>query len=337
MSSNNFWTTSRRRRFEGATTSAADLWSRCQAAARMGMRGQNWSTEDRMDAAADALERALGASYTPPAWSGTAADVLAWVALAEGLAATGRVPNECAAFGRLTGYVANYRRGLERTRERDSQAAMDRAAELEFTAWTAADVSPVKGTPVQARRTAIELLAAIGQLDRVVHWGPVWTAAYAAARTASGTDMDADALALELDLKPATYRQHLKRAADRLSGYGARERSDGTWDLTAWADALSLPTGGRALKPSRSRTEAANMGDRADGWRDYLKPADHAPVEVRRMGGAKRVRMGRSAWAIALERGTPQERRTAARLAAAAAIRRERAGLETAADTAALK
>lgn len=305
-----------------AAMSPADFRSRCAAAAKLAMRGANYDAEDRADCAAKIAADVLGNGRQN--MRGTAADVLRFIdwglshpatvaaMLAEDVAA---IPAAAASFSRLYGMAANYRRGLDRQRSRDAADAARRAETDGFLPHVPAEDPAYRGTPWGARRTAVEMLRALGMLGRVVESGPVWTAAYAAARAAAG--LDAPEIAAELDISYDTYRAHLSRAAKRFPS-------------SAWAgipehsDALSIPEGGRAVKAAYSRTHSADL--EAD-WR--TRPDNAAPVSVR--VGETRDALSlsiRPSWTLDLPHAT------AARLHCAADLKRARMAAKTAADSA---
>lgn len=325
---------------EARRIDVTDLQSRCAAAARMALRGQNWSAEDRADCAADLVCRVWSDVVESNRIGSRAGKVRSSVAYGDRVtysqkspqksldrvdtdARVATIPADLATFTRLYGLASNYRRGVERQRERDIADAMLNAERAsDFHAFTEAPASEVGGTPWQARRTALELLRTIGLLgeSESPHWGPVWTLAYASARAVESAEWDGngiarDAVAEELELTPDALRQHLSRAVARIPAAATHTRAQ-------WAEALYVPTGGVALKPSRSRTLSADMGTRQNGPRDYLKPEDHARVESRRDGRIIRRTDRLSDWGKALAKGTPAQRRTAARLQTATDIRR---------------
>lgn len=326
-----FSTYTAQRKTAEAMVTLAELQSRATAAARMSMRGNGFDAEDRADTAAELVWRVLDTNT--PKGHGRPADVLAWTDTAAHLHA-GRVPASWATFSRLFGMAANLRRSLERERERDTAEALRAAsAGLTFEAFTPAPALETGGTPTGARRSAVEMLRALGMMDtakrhgrtvEVAPTGPIWTLAYTAARSA-GT-LDAEALAEELELERATLRQHLSRAPKRIPAAQAE------LPLHLWTEALHMPDTATALKPSRSRTLSADMGTRENGPREHLPRAQHAPCTSRTDRRIIRKAPRGSDWGKALETGTTAEARTAKRLAAAAAIRVERVNARTAAE-----
>jgi hypothetical protein len=203
------------------------------------------------------------------------------------------------AWSYLLGLASNQRRHIERERERDHAEAL-RAAELEpdFSPWIGTPAADVAGHRSQARRVAVDMLRDLGLLVPaqrhgrtvlVAPTGPVWTLAYAAARAVEDPDargeLDRPTVARELELTADQCKKHLQRAADMIPATGAG------YARAAWAEALNLPDGGIALKPSRSRSHSADIGTRHSGPRDYLRPRDHAEVRTVR---ARRSRASRT-------------------------------------------
>lgn len=334
---------------------ASEVQSRCSAAARMVARGAEWSPEDRADIAAEVFckvwrkakesphSEAPGISSVPTMHLPSSVAHGPAVAYSKYSAqkskdtvtlSAGRVEAmraDLCAWSYLLGLAATERRSMERERERDFQESM-RAAEVapDFSPFIAAPSADVAGNPVQARRSAVEMLRALGMLEPIKRHGrtvlaaprgPVWTLAYAAARAVESTSadgerggLDRETVARELELSADACKKHLQRAAAQIPA-----GKSGHLSRSAWAEALYMPEGGIALKPSRSRTMSTDIGTRATGPRDYLKPKDQAPVNVRSSARIKRVP---TAW----ERG-PHARpawtrdlqpKTANRLAAAA-------------------
>lgn len=324
-------------KIEARRIDVSDLQSRCAAAARMALRGQNWSAEDRADCAADLVCRVWADVVESNRIGSRAGQVRSSVKSGDRVTYTKKspqkskdtvgtdarittIPAELATFTRLYGLASNYRRGVERQRDRDMADALLNAERAEsFVPYVEAPASETGGTPWGARRTALELLRTIGLLgeSEAPHWGPLWTLAYSAARAIESAEdgIGRAEIAEELELSAETLRQHLSRAVARIPAAGVHTRAQ-------WADALYVPLGGVALKPSRSRTLSADMGTRHNGPRDYVKPEDHAPVESRRDGRIIRRTDRLSDWGKALKTGTPAQRRTAARLETATAIRR---------------
>lgn len=122
--------------------------------------------------------------------------------------------------------------------------------------------------------------------------GPVWTLAYSVARmtaptpdeTAEGVTLDAwmsgklaDAIALELELTPATYRQHISRACKLL-------RTLPGSSLRSWVDALNITGYGWSAPDG-----AARMDERT-------RPDEVAPVVFHRGAVHKRKTVLGSDW-----------------------------------------
>lgn len=149
------------------------------------------------------------------------------------------------------------------------------------------------GTALGARRAAVDMLAALGL---PTEWGPHFTAAYTAARSADGAERTD--IAAELDMSDATYRKHLSRAAadhdypvsarrseDPAARSFRREMKDSSgrpvklavrWDRSAYAAALAVPDGGYAYGVHAAELETAER---------YRLKAD-APVTVRHIDPA---------------------------------------------------
>lgn len=330
--------------------SAGDLIGRCSAAARMALRGANWSAEDRADVAAVILCKAWETARATDGAIRSDETVAVRSSVNGGpkvlyskysaqkskdtRAVSARetyVRADVCAWTWLLQRAADERRSMEASRRRELETAAN--APVEFDPFIPAPADETGGTPWDARRTAVEMLRALGMVGDRITWGPLWTLAYAAARAVESTDangerggIDRETVARELELDPATVRQHIARAVARIpaaaNGYGTR---------SAWADALYIPEGGRAVKPSRSRAESADMGTRHNGPRERLAPKDHAPVTERRAARIKRASV--DAWtrgpSYRPEWTRDLDTRTANRLEAAARIRLERTRAQT--------
>jgi hypothetical protein len=361
-------TAAAKRRAQVEYISAADVQSRCSAAARMVARGKDWSPDDRADIAAEVFlkvwEKAREVPKTEAPGIGTVPIYRRTSSVAHGPAVTyskysaqksldtvsvpgGRTDAlraDLVAWSYLLGLASNQRRHIERERERDHAESL-RAAEVapDFSPWwVAAPAADVAGTPLGARRTAVTMLRELGLLTPVQRHGrtvlvaptgPVWTLAYAAARAVEDADargdLDRPTVARELGLSADQCKKHLQRAAGLIPASATHVQRTAIrprGDRSQWAEALNIPEGGVALKPSRSRTVAADIGTRASGPRDYVRPKDAA--EVRTVRSAK-VRRKSDAWKIGPGYRPLWTRdlapRTASRLAAAAAYRQERA------------
>lgn len=186
------------------------------------------------------------------------------------------------------------------------------------------------GTAIGARRAAVDMLAALGL---PTEWGPHFTAAYTAARSADG--LDRTDIAAELDMSPAAYRKHLsraagdhsypvtaRRAADPAGRMFRRELKDSSgrpvklavrWDRSAYAAALAVPDGGVAYGVHAVELETP----------DRVRPDREAPVTVRTVDPAPST--SPAAWTATC---SP---RYADRMRAAAARRDERAAARAAA------
>lgn len=327
-----------------------DLIRRTRAAARMALRGENWSAEDRADCAAELV--CLVWSRAVEAGTVTSAPVTRRMSSVHGgerVTYTSKsqpkskdrtpdapghasaIPADLCSFDFLVKRAADIRRSWEAARERDRVEALN--APVTFDPFIAAPADETGGTPWGARRKALELGRELGVIDRRVAPGPVWTFLYAVSRAVVSPDdrnnvsggLDRETVAAELELDRETVKKHIQRALARIPA------TADTHPRAAWAEALHVPTGGVALKPSRSRTLSADMGTRHAGPRERLAPADHAPITVRR--GTTRVA---TAWAKH-ERHRPAWTRdlapaTGARLAAAARIRQDRAARKVTGD-----
>lgn len=265
--------------------SILELQSRCYAAARLSMMGANFSPDDRFDAASRIL-----------------ADV--WATIVESgaplLTMTQRVPtslqgdgvtysaksrqkskddapdvwadipairkSDAPTFSTLAGRAANLRRSLERDRARDAVDAAERAATEAFLPYVP-DADPVvRSTPAAAHELAQEMGRAMALDAR----RPVYVATYTAARSASGEG--SDVVAAELEMAPSAYRKALQRGREAISAAYAAPHE--------MADALYLPDGGYALKPSASRMRTHAIGERDAGWRDSQRAYGIRPVAI---------------------------------------------------------
>lgn len=204
--------------------SASDLLRTCRAAAKLSLQGDAWGPEDRADLSAHlvGVVWSRAAVWAPEGWHVP-------MRLPRAIGAD-YVPANLCGLDFLVKRGANWREAREAQRERDSIEAAARAA-LEFApAVETGETAELRGTPYGARRSALEMLRNAGLLS----WsgespaGPVWTLAYSAARAAAG--LESDAIAVELELTPAQYRQHLSRAAKRVR-YG---------NVPMWHDALAV-------------------------------------------------------------------------------------------------
>jgi hypothetical protein len=257
-----------------AMLTVADFRSRCAAAAKLAMRGQNYDAEDRADCAAKIAAETFGNGRA--GLRGTPRDVLRYLDWTERYPATvaalaaedvAAIPASAATFSRLYGVAMNYRRALDRQRVRDAADAAERARNDSFTPHVPSEDPALRGTPWGARRTAVEMLRDLGALGAVVEPGPLWTAAYSAARSAAG--LESREIAAELDIGYDTLRAHLSRAAGKLPSCSAL-------GIPEHAEALSIPEP-VARKASATRNHAATPSD--TDWR--TRPATAAPVTCR--------------------------------------------------------
>lgn len=320
-------------RFTTAAPITADHWqrelrSRCTAAARLAMTAEQWQPEDRAEAAA-----AVAAAYFTGDWRMPtctvcrhAAEHRAAVTDDYGTVVYGaprciahrgtdyrRIVGSVAplpTFAALYGAACNVRRTIARQRARDAVHAAELAARDAFTPSLPDDAPEVRGTPWGARRAALDMLRALGLDERTAcrKGGPLWTAAYAAARAAAG--LESDAIAAELELTAAQYRQHLSRAAGRVP-------SAACLPLSAHAAALGMEDTTPGVKATKTRERSADL---AQDWR--TRPDDAAPVAVT-LDAAPVLPATLPDWT----NGLPYA--TAARLARAAAIRRARGQAKT--------
>lgn len=324
--------------------------SRCMAAARLSMRGDSYSSEDRADCAAMLLAELWATARTP----------------------SGLNRDDCT-MTRLVGMAANRRRSLDRDRARDSLDAANRAA-AEFSTdhalpgedspWDGEDAAPwtikrrrshsepmrqphgsprdvlryldaverVRDSatcwPIQwgaflrdsrqpvvlggARCSAMDMLASLG-LPRL---GRAYPAAYHAARTATGVDVET--VARELGCSPDTLRQRVKRS---LEAVPSRE----THPARLHADLLGVT----AQAPTRKQTAAPLEAEERTAQ-------NGAEPSTRRLAGGRRVWNGEAAadWTLTLPASTRRRLRTAAMLSRARVAKRaaaEHAELATAA------
>lgn len=313
---------------EGAMT-ADDLWSRCMAAAKLAMRGKEFSHDDRTDCAADIAARHWAAAVEASAIVSVIADRRVRIG---GDGASGGVmysaksrqkskddrsvvrvatdalrPDHAPSFGTLYGQASNWRRSLERRRVHETEIAARNAADSFGDAVIQDTPEELRSSPEAARDRAADMLGALG-LPRL---GKCFPMAYRAARQSMGGDVAAELIAKELGTTLTALDMSQSRARKRIPSLA-------TMDKAAHADALHIPTGGVALKPSKTRAEHRSFLDGGDSdWR--TRPETEAPVTVRTDRRLIRKHDRRPAWT----EGLPPT--TAARLAKAAELRRERA------------
>jgi hypothetical protein len=320
---------------------AEDMRRMCAAAAALSMRGENYSPEDRAECAAAILSQHLTAAHSAPRCDcggpadrrtvgmddyGNAVYLRAVCPRHRGAdwrTLTGR-SDALPSFSTLLGTASNYRRSLSRQRARDQRDAAETAARDAFMPALPDDAPEVRSTPWGARRTALDMLRTLGLDERAAcrKGGPLWTAAYAAARAAAG--LDSETVAAELDLSPATYRQHLSRAAGRIPSAAALP-------VSAHAAALGMEDTTPGHKAAWTRMHSADLD--TPTLRDHLPAAQHAPVTCRD------IRTVLDMAGTAPEMPAPDWTRdlpaaTRARLNAAAGIRRARAAAKPAAQRA---
>lgn len=304
---------------------AAELWSRCIGAAKLAMRGTGYDHEDRADCAAklaadawkvareaDAIVSVLARRTYKTGGDGASGPVIysqknaaksqddragAWVR-------TDAIRADIApSFGKLYGQAANYRRGLDRLRIHEAEIAALNAAENFSRSLVIQDIAePLRSTPDACHEAARDMLGKLG----LARLGRAYPMAYRAAR--ASTEAAADDIATELGYASVdTMTRACDRARTRIASVKTHERA-------AHADALDILSGGIALKPSRSRTEAA---DHENDWR--TKPARVAPVKTRTDKRIIRKHDRKPDWTRDLPKTTD------ARLAKAAELRRARA------------
>ncbi len=200
--------------------STAELLSRCQAAARLATYGasESWRHEDRLDIAAELCADYLASCAKLPEQLETGKASLATI---KGRMLSAKViRRECVdsvpepKFSALVGKARNLKRSSDLARERDGRYAAEHAATAQFTSEVPLADPETRGTPHGARMVAVGMLRDLGALGATVEHGPLWSAAYAAARAAAG--IDSAEIAEELDISPDTLRQHISRAAKRL-------------------------------------------------------------------------------------------------------------------------
>lgn len=307
---------------------ARELRSRCTAAARLALMAEQWTPEDRAECSAAICERFLSGYDRQPTCTECRGPAAHAAALTDdyGTVVYGaprcighrgtdyrRLVGSTAAlptFSALFGAACNIRRSIGRDRARDAAYAAELAAREAFTPTLPDERPEVRGTPWGARRTALDMLRAWGLDERTAcrKGGPLWTAAYAAARAAAG--LESEAIARELELTDATYRQHLSRAA-------ARVPSVATLPLWAHAAALGLTDTTPGLKATRTRNLSADL---EHDWR--TRPDTVAPVTCRTVAAA--LPATRPSWTD----GLPYS--TGARLSRAAEVKRARAQAKSA-------
>lgn len=325
-------------KYDAETVPTGTVWTMAASAARLSLRGRDWSETDIEDCTGEIVAAVVAA--VP-------------VALRNG----DRYPARYCGYGWMAQRAVDWRRATETRRRADLEAAADQGARLSGHHHDPDPVDTVDGSPVAARRRAVAMLRTTGVLPdgEPVRWGPAWTAAYVAARSAANVcpitgepvEVDPAELADELELTPNTLKAHRTRGAAAIARsaglpvepvrvplrYGGKpangdqcaERIAGPGSRYLWRELLGLPTddAGRAVKPTKSRSESSSMGDRANGWRG-LEAARPAPLPVRCRKGPKRDRrrkLAPPAWAVEVARDRP---RAAVRWDRMARVSRER-------------
>lgn len=284
--------------FSGEMVEAEHVLKMARAAAATGLRNADrYSGEDRADAAADAVSRIMRDSgrYVRRCRCGAPATHSGYVLrklTARGWTTTrtarclrhsgelksrrpvlrfgGIVPASSATFTHCLHAVANYRRSIDAQRQRDAVEAAGRALE-DFTLDPRLEEieggarPDLYGSPMGAYWTASDMLKSAGLAD-VPTASALWTLAYASARAAApdretGAHPDSKMIGAELDLSPATVRQHCKRAAAKLAGLG--------FTPDQWLDALDVRTTALyARKGSAAPLPPTARGDDVDSdWR----------------------------------------------------------------------
>lgn len=149
------------------------------AAARLSLRGANWSEDDRAECAGWIAAEVTGAAKA--ARTGTPAEVLRWIDRCERFPILMRryedsnsgVPRSYATMTRLTGMAANWRRSELRRRDRDERAQRERAVVEGFTATVESDQEGVDPVEVAAlkigrERATVVRRSALGDASRGV-------------------------------------------------------------------------------------------------------------------------------------------------------------------------
>lgn len=264
----------------------SDLMSRCHAAARMTLRGADYSTEDRLELASKLLSKATTAEYAAPLCGcGGPADYrvkltgpMAGMTQPLGLCVrhSRRVPMArrtrpqdfpvvAPSFTRLTYWAQNERRALDAQRRRDDEHAAVEAAQEAFLPNVSDEWDGGRQTlrtVAECHRLALRMLGDIGLRPLRKGDANAYAAAYAAARSGTLLALDVDApgevTAEELSITYANLRAAISRAPKRIPSADARSKR-------AHRNALFLPTddAGVSLKPSRSRTMSADLESKA--------------------------------------------------------------------------
>lgn len=320
--------------------SLADARSRAFAAAKLALRGESWGYVMQADCAADILSTILaelaaeqrqnarradrcrrGVCGARPAYAVTLddgsngsatvplcmlhsrghADRRALIAYGD----TDAVPAAVLSFSRLYGMANNWRRGEERARKRAAEGAKISGQQD----GSGEDQTRAAATPDAARQTAVDTLDGLG----LARLGKLYPVAYAAAREQYG--LTGDEIAAELGVKPATLRKQISRAADRVP-------SAATYTAADHADALRVD---EYAQQGAHRGHAATM---AQDWRGDGGATPEHPASVRQTAPTAQPWDGSTAadWAATIPAST------AARLAYAAKLQRDRARARSAMD-----
>jgi len=167
------------------------------AAARLSLRGAQWSEDDRVECAGAVVAHLAGTLHAER--HGRPLDVLRWIDHAERFPLTARrredaIPARDASMSRLMGLAANWRRGEERRRDRDQRAEDARRLSESFTplggdqeedgatvernGWTVRHAEPLHAEPMAkpSNGRPSEVLAYVARMeairDRIALGGP---------------------------------------------------------------------------------------------------------------------------------------------------------------------
>lgn len=313
-----------------------DLLSRCRAAARLNMRGDNYSDAERDDCTAKVLSDVLTHREAAPRCycGGPAASRFRQTGPAAGMipdtygpvcvrhartvpAARRILPREYqvseVSFTTLSGMASNYRRTIDRDRKREKDESKRNAESVRFSPDLASVVIDGDSgrlrflTADQSATLAREMLDAVGV--RPLRKGDLnaYVLAYVAARASTLLALDvpnpAERAGAEIGLTEQQVKDATRRAGKRIVppgrpvpsspkvGTGKAARIGRNPARIEWTDLLHLPDTSRAVKASKSRTDSANIGERAAGWRTApdvdapivetaIPAADVAPTDV---------------------------------------------------------
>lgn len=294
--------------------SDAELVKLCASAARLEMRGANYSPEDRADAAAQ-----------------LAADVLA-----ECHGSPPRATDRHYSLTALCGRARNLRRSLDRQRQRDAAEAAQRAdAEL----WTVAPLASLADVLAADALTPDEGAAIAARVCARLDLDDVANAADLIARLVRG--VTGETVAAERDCAPATIRQRERRAAQTI-----RQRYPNAAALIAAVADVVTPDQSREARGHGETVGGAMLRAAANDWRtgtangaaptrpDTAEQA-RALCAMRKARGRRKHRetpaaeqsasLARLGAALARERTDGQRERSAAARAARAETRPDRA------------